>query len=121
VSDDAPLPSLCHRGEPRLANLRPFRPGQSGNPRGMAPGTRCGRARALQVLDEILIEPATQSVLRTALRDYIQKHPVAAFKSLVMPLLPREIRADFDPSDGRISIHWKSLCRTAEIPETNDA
>lgn len=89
-------------------NLRPWRPGQSGNPAGKPRGSVNARARALRVLDEILDQPAAQEALREALSRYILKDPVRAFRTIIMPLLPKEARLEVDSEPRRIV--WQSLC-----------
>lgn len=89
-------------------NLRPWQPGQSGNPAGKPRGTLHARARALAILDQILDEAETREALRDALRRYILKDPVRAFRTLVMPLLPKEARLEVDNNEPRRVI-WRSF------------
>lgn len=97
-----PLQSHCK------SNLRPWPPGVSGNPAGKPRGSVNARARALRILDEVLEEPGTQEALREALSRYILKDPVRAFRTLVMPLVPKEARLEVDNEPRRIV--WQSLC-----------
>jgi hypothetical protein len=49
-----------------------------------------GRRAALGLLDQVLAEEPVRKKMRQALRAYIMSNPVMAFKSLVIPLLPKE-------------------------------
>ena len=94
-----------------------WKPGQSGNPGGKPAALFNGRHKALRLLDEILAEETTLAKMRTALRAYIHKRPVAAFKTLVMPLLPKEARLEL--GEEGMTIVWKSLCSTDPTPDSN--
>lgn len=83
-----------------------FPPGVSGNPKGRPPGMKLGRGGALAILDSILQEEDTKAAMRNALRRYILQRPVAAFKTLVMPLLPKDVRVDV--SSQRVVV-WRSF------------
>jgi hypothetical protein len=73
-----------------VANM--WKPGQAPNPYGKS-GDR-GRMVALKILDDILAEAGTKKRMKEALRAYINQRPVAAFKTLVMPRLPKNVRVD---------------------------
>jgi hypothetical protein len=104
----APVNSHC--------NLKPWRPGQSGNPAGKPKGTLHGRARALKLLDSVLEEPKTLERLREALLAYILRDPVRAFRVLIMPLIPREARLEVDNEPRQII--WRSLVSAAPKPDS---
>jgi hypothetical protein len=57
-------------------------------------------------LDRLLARKKNQAALIKALEDDLQKDPVRFFKTVIMPLLPREARLSVD-NDG--VIQWKSL------------
>ena len=107
--------------EPPMRPLAPemvahqWQPGHSGNPTGKKPLSRCGRQAALSLLDEILSEQETKARMKAALRGYIMQRPVAAFKSLVMPLLPKDVRVDV--SSQRVVV-WRSFMDDAGITTT---
>ena len=123
--------------EPPVRKLSPafqahfFKPGQSGNPLGPRKGFHAGRQAAVALLDSILSEEETKAAMRAALRRYILQRPVAAFKTLVMPLLPKDVRVDV--SSQRVVV-WRSFLdevgvkpvesaeiRTARIAEPKEA
>lgn len=97
-------------------NLRPWQPGQSGNPAGKPRGAVHARARALAILDQILDEAETREALRDALRRYVLKDPVRAFRNLVMPLLPKEGRLEVDNNEPRRVI-WHSFLDDHPVPK----
>jgi len=85
----------------------PFHPGQSGNPAGRPKGSIGGRSLALRALDELLTEEATLAELRQALREELRRNPVRFFRTIVMPLLPREAAVALQAEPG--SVQWVSL------------
>lgn len=102
--------TLNQQRNPRTAHLRPWKPGQSGNPAGKPRGATHGRARALAALDAALSEPGTLAHLRAALQKYFNENPIQAFKTIVMPLLPRELLAGLDVDEtGELKIFWQPL------------
>ena len=50
--------------------------------------------------------------MKAALRAYILQRPVAAFKTLVMPLLPKDVRVDV--ASQRVVV-WRSFMEDAGI------
>jgi hypothetical protein len=86
-----------------------FRPGESGNVRGRPKGSCGGRARALAVLDKMLGKKRSETALLRALEEEFEKDPVRFFKTIVMPLLPKESKLKLD-QDG--VIEWRSLLDT---------
>lgn len=83
-----------------------FEAGQSGNPAGRPKGSYGGRIQALAGLDKLLARKKNQKALIRALEADLQANPVRFFKTVIMPLLPRESRLAFD-HDG--VIQWRSL------------
>ena len=81
-----------------------FQPGVSGNPRGRPKGSLGGRARALQVLDQLLAESESLDALRDAWRQELARDPLGFWRRYCVPLLPRGARLElvgeeaFDPT-----------------------
>ncbi len=65
-----------------------------------------GRMQALLVLDKMLARRKTQTTLMRALDDEFKKNPVKFFRTIVMPLLPKEAKLTLD-ADG--VMEWKSM------------
>ena len=61
---------------------------------------------ALASLDKLLAKKKNQKALMDALEKDLMKDPVYFFKTVVMPLLPREAKLSFDREGV---IQWKSL------------
>ena len=83
-----------------------FQPGESGNPNGRPKGSSGGRVQALAALDVMLAKKKNQRALVKALESEFLGDPVRFFKSIIMPLLPREAKLSLD-HDG--VIRWQSL------------
>jgi len=83
-----------------------FESGQSGNPVGRPKGSYGGRVMALTSLDKLLAKKKNQRALLEALEQELLKDPVRFFKTVIMPLLPRESKLSFD-QDG--IVEWKTL------------
>lgn len=83
-----------------------FEAGVSGNPVGRPKGSYGGRIQALAGLDRLLARKKNQQALIRALEADLHANPVRFFKTVIMPLLPREARLSVD-NDG--VIQWKSL------------
>ena len=83
-----------------------FQAGESGNPAGRPKGSYGGRIQALAGLDKLLARKKNQQALIAALEKDLQKDPVRFFKTVVMPLLPKESKIAFD-HDG--IVEWRSL------------
>jgi len=83
-----------------------FQPGVSGNPKGRPKGSCGGRVQALAALDVMLGKRKNQRALTKALEDELQGNPVRFFKTIIMPLLPREAKLSVD-NDGMVQ--WQSL------------
>jgi len=86
-----------------------FEAGQSGNPGGRPKGSYGGRIQALAGLDKLLARKKNQKALIAALEKDLQQDPVRFFKTVIMPLLPKESKLSLD-SDG--VVEWKSLLET---------
>lgn len=83
-----------------------YQAGQSGNMGGRPKGSFGGRILALASLDKLLAKKKNQKALILALEKDLQANPVRFFRTVIMPLLPRESKLSFD-HDG--VIQWKSL------------
>ena len=83
-----------------------FETGKTGNPRGRPKGCCGGRIRALAGLDRVLGRKKNESALIAALEKELQDNPVNFFKTVVMPLLPREAKLSVE-SDGIVM--WRNL------------
>ena len=88
-----------------------FEAGISGNPRGRPKGCCGGRIAALAALDRLLSRKTNQRVMVAALEADLRQDPVRFFKTIVMPLLPREAKLSLD-QDG--VIQWRSLIGTSD-------
>jgi hypothetical protein len=89
-----------------MEGVMTFDPGLSGNPAGRPKGSYGGRIQALASLDRMLAKKKRQSALMRGLEDEFVKDPVRFFKTIIMPLLPKESKLKFD-HDG--IIQWRSL------------
>jgi hypothetical protein len=83
-----------------------FTRGNSGNPTGRPKGSFGGRIQALAGLDKLLARKKNQKALIAALEKDLQANPVRFFKTVIMPLLPRESTLSFDHEGV---IQWRSL------------
>ena len=91
----------------------PFNPGESGNPVGRPKGSYGGRIQALAALDRMLGKKKNQTVLVKALEQEFVSNPVRFFKTIIMPLLPRESKLKLD-QDG--VVQWRSLLGAESDP-----
>ncbi len=82
---------------------------------GRPKGSVSGRRQALALLDEILGEEDSKRAMRNALRQHLQKNPVAFFRQLVMPLLPSEAKIEVESSEGAVG--WRSFL---DVPEAKN-
>ena len=83
-----------------------FQAGQSGNLGGRPKGSFGGRMLALASLDKLLARKKNQKALILALEKELQANPVRFFRTVIMPLLPKESKLSFD-QDG--IVEWKTL------------
>jgi hypothetical protein len=83
-----------------------YEAGQSGNPRGRPKGTFGGRMQALATLDQLMARKKKQRRLIDALDAEFEKNPVGFFKTVIMPLLPKESKVALDQSG---ILEWRSL------------
>ena len=94
-----------------------FGEGQPGaNKLGRPKGSVGGRIQALLCLDKMLARRKTQATLIRALDDEFKKNPIGFFRTIVMPLLPREAKLSLD-HDG--VLEWKSML--GSLPATAEA
>jgi len=83
-----------------------FQAGQSGNLGGRPKGSFGGRMLALASLDKLLARKKNQKALILALEKELQANPIRFFRTVIMPLLPKESKLSFD-QDG--IVEWKTL------------
>ena len=83
-----------------------YQAGQSGNASGRPKGSYGGRILALASLDKLLARKKNQKALILALEKELQANPVRFFRTVIMPLLPKESKLSFD-QDG--IVEWKTL------------
>ena len=79
---------------------------QGANLNGRKKGALGGRMQALLCLDKMLARRKTQATLIRALDDEFKDNPIGFFRTIVMPLLPKEARLTVD-ADG--VMEWKSM------------
>ena len=65
-----------------------------------------GRAQALRTLDQMLAKDQNQENLANALQAHFDEDPVRFFKTLVMPLLPQDLKVHATADTG---FSWMSL------------
>jgi len=102
-----------------------FRKGESGNPGGIPkiiPEGKIGKGRtvALAVLDEMLARQPNRKLLLRTLEAEFREHPMAFFKMVIMPLLPKEGKVSL-AADG--IVQWKGITETfgeAPKPQTKE-
>ena len=83
-----------------------FETGRSGNPAGRPKGSYGGRMQVLASLDTLLAKHKSKKGLIKALAKELETNPIGFFKTIVMPLLPRESKLSVD---GESVLEWKSL------------
>ncbi|MDD5707526.1 MAG: hypothetical protein PHR35_16505 [Kiritimatiellae bacterium] len=88
-----------------------FEAGKSGNPGGRPKGSYGGRIKALAALDRMLSTRGNREVLVEALQKSFRRDPVAFFRTVIMPLLPRESKLELQR--GGV-VRWRSLWETGE-------
>ena len=70
-----------------------FRPGQSGNPDGRPTGSKNhdGLQAVLSMLKDLVSKDDNLKKLEETLQEELNKHPMRFYRSIVMPLFPRNI------------------------------
>jgi len=81
-----------------------FAPGTIPAPR--PKGTLGGRALALKTLDRIMAKEKNQENLANALQEHFDADPIRFFKSIIMPLLPQDVKVRLSEEGG---FSWLSL------------
>ena len=94
-----------------------FASGKSGNPTGRPKGAVGGRARALVELDKMLGQKENAELLAEKLEADFREDPVRFFKTVVMPLLPKESKVDV----GGGIVRWQSLLEAGPSPAPDPA
>ena len=91
-----------------------FYAGKSGNPRGRPKGISGGRVLALAELDSMLAQAKNKKALAKAMQTKFDDDALAFFRSIVMPLLPKESRMAVE---GSGVIEWRSLLEASEAAQ----
>ena len=73
-----------------------------------------GRTATLLALDEMLAERENQAALKRALEQALHKDPFRFFRTVVLPLLPKDAKLTV-PFDG--IVEWKSLVEAFPLEE----
>ena len=94
-----------------------FASGKSGNPTGRPKGAVGGRARALVELDKMLGQKENAELLAEKLEADFREDPVRFFKTVVMPLLPKESKVDV----GGGIVRWQSLIEAGPSQDAQPA
>ena len=79
-----------------------FQAGVSGNPKGRPKGSYTGRIQALMELDRILARSSNKRLLSEVLQKEFRADPLKFFKTVIMPLLPRESKLAMDHEGHRV-------------------
>ena len=90
-----------------------FIPGKSGNPIGRPKGSVGGRMMALNALDKMLAKKQNKAHLQRELEKKLTADPVGFFRTIVMPLLPREAQVSLE---NRGVIEWRPLLGPTNAP-----
>jgi len=88
-----------------------FEPGVCPNPSGRGKGNYGGRLKALHSLDKMMSKPENLERLECALEEDFLKNPIKFFKSIIMPLLPKESKLELDTDSV---IRWQSLIGSSD-------
>lgn len=80
--------------------------GVSGKARQQKERQHAGRFQALTLLDQLLAEEKSQAELKAALAEELHANPLRFFRTVIMPLLPRDAKLPVI-SDG--IVEWHSL------------
>ena len=68
-----------------------------------------GRIQTLTMLDQLVAEEESQKALKAALADELKSNPMRFFRTVLMPLLPKDAKLMID-ADG--VMEWKSLVQS---------
>jgi hypothetical protein len=90
-----------------------YKIGESGNPAGRAKGAQGGRMLALGTLDRFMGKAKNQKKLAIALEKFFDEDPVRFFKTMIMPLLPREAKVQLN-HDG--IVQWQGFLGVSGVP-----
>ena len=95
-----------------------FQKGEVHNPRGRPQGSYGGRRLALANLDKLLAREENQTTIMAAIQAELDRDPFGFFKSIVMPLTPKESKIALE-DDG--IVEWKSLVEAFPLDEGHAA
>jgi hypothetical protein len=90
-------------------NLKPFQPGQSGNPAGRKPGSRGKLSEAfLAALCEDFAEHGRETIER------VRNEKPDAYLKVIASILPKQIDVTTDPFDGMSDEELVTMIRASE-------
>lgn len=89
-----------------------FQPGQSGNPAGKPKGAVSGRSQIVKAVDQMLQSDDNQQALLDGLQASLTKDPVSFFRTIIMPMLPKEASVNIEHNGV---IEWRLLSHTPPI------
>jgi hypothetical protein len=90
-------------------NLKPFQPGQSGNPAGRKPGSRGKLSEAfLAALCEDFAEHGRETIER------VRNEKPDAYLKVIASILPKQIDVTTDPFDGMSDDELVTMIRASE-------
>ena len=69
-----------------------------------SPGT--GRSQVFAMLDRLLADAKCQQAIKAALAAECQEYPLRFFRTVVMPLLPRDVKLS---EERGLAFQWRSL------------
>lgn len=87
---------------------------------------KTGRSLAIQILDEMLAKESNQTKFRIALQDDFDKDTINFFKTIVMPLLPRNVEltghdgGTMELSLGSFASEWLAANTNSVVDEKAD-
>jgi len=90
-------------------NLKPFQPGQSGNPAGRKPGSRGKLSEAfLEALCADFVEHGRETIKR------VRNEKPEAYLKVIASILPKQIDVTTDPFDGMSDEDLVTMIRASE-------